>query len=65
MMGRRWALVGGLFVLLAAILGAAFLRTRSADQPAALPQGEPGPSSSFEMFDGSTATLADYRGRQV
>ncbi|MGH2722815.1 MAG: TlpA family protein disulfide reductase [Actinomycetota bacterium] len=65
-MGRRSALVGVLVILLAVILGAAFLLTRSAEQtPAAAPQGEPGPSSSFEMFDGSTATLADYRGRPV
>jgi cytochrome c biogenesis protein CcmG, thiol:disulfide interchange protein DsbE len=29
------------------------------------PRGEPVPEQSFEMFDGSTASMADYEGRPV
>ncbi|GMQ84855.1 MAG: hypothetical protein BMS9Abin07_0420 [Acidimicrobiia bacterium] len=48
-----------------AVVAAACTSTPSGSGTDEAPQGDPAPTASFVMFDGSTATLADYQGRPV
>lgn len=52
----------GVALFAAACGGAA---STNADDPAAIAAGEPVPANSFVLFDGTTASLADYQGRPL
>jgi cytochrome c biogenesis protein CcmG/thiol:disulfide interchange protein DsbE len=56
------ALIATLALVVTACAGASTIEDSSA---AAAPSSTPAPSTSFVMFDGSTATLADYQGQPV
>jgi len=59
---RTLTLVLGLTLVAAACGGAA---TQSDTDSAAAPQGTAAPTTTFTLFDGTTATLADYQGQPV
>ncbi len=52
-------------VLGVALVAAACSSASESSSDADSPDGYPAPTASFVMFDGSTATLADYEGRPV
>lgn len=59
---RTLTLILGLALVAAACGGAA---TQADSDPAPAPEGTAAPATTFALFDGTTATLADYQGRPV
>jgi len=69
-----WVLIGGIAaiaVVVAVVLFAGSSDTASdtaadaAPDPTPVASGPPAPTTEFEMFDGSTATFADYEGQPL